>query len=485
MTVKYGFYDSLNGDRLYNANDINTFFEGVFSDGVFEFVGNALEVTNDPGTMNILVKDGRAYFNNLWLRNTTTLSLPLQPSSLIYDRIDVVILEFDSNITVRENSIKILTGTPSSTPVPPVLVHNSNLNQYALAHVYVSATVSEIFIENITNKIGTINTPYAQSILSPTYVLPVATPTTIGGVKRNTGSAGQYVTGISSIGDLEYDTPVGGSTTWNDVGGTFTPLSQAYTNDPAAGKNIVLNMTNTSNFEVGNAIAVYSGTGSEQTTIGALTVNTNITASKLVLNHNTVNRLVVAYAVSTSIDLTASIKKGYKIRFTQDGIIKCFYVASITSTKILFIGNSDYLPSTNTITNPQFSTENDPFGFPNGGFLNFATSHIRSTVDYTNEPTSNTAQYKVVGDMIEGFIDFTIITTNDGSGICRFKLPFWNPSFGYNGNMLGVEQAVTGASILIGASTLYGIGSMFMIPSGNLTITAGYRYSGFFRVRLS
>ena len=36
------------------------------------------------------------------------------------------------------------------------------------------------------------------------------TTTTLGGVKRNTGAAGQYVTGISTSGDLEYGTPAGG-----------------------------------------------------------------------------------------------------------------------------------------------------------------------------------------------------------------------------------------------------------------------------------
>lgn len=40
--------------------------------------------------------------------------------------------------------------------------------------------------------------------------LPLPTTTTIGGVKRNTGSAGQYVTGVDASGNLTYDTPAGG-----------------------------------------------------------------------------------------------------------------------------------------------------------------------------------------------------------------------------------------------------------------------------------
>ncbi len=42
------------------------------------------------------------------------------------------------------------------------------------------------------------------------YTLPAATPSLIGGVKRNVGTTGQYVTGIASDGSLTYDTPAGG-----------------------------------------------------------------------------------------------------------------------------------------------------------------------------------------------------------------------------------------------------------------------------------
>jgi hypothetical protein len=39
--------------------------------------------------------------------------------------------------------------------------------------------------------------------------LPVPTTTVLGGVKRNTGSAGQVVSGIDASGNLEYTTPSG------------------------------------------------------------------------------------------------------------------------------------------------------------------------------------------------------------------------------------------------------------------------------------
>jgi hypothetical protein len=42
------------------------------------------------------------------------------------------------------------------------------------------------------------------------YTLPAPTTTVIGGVKRNTGSAGQFVNGIDTDGSLQYGTPSGG-----------------------------------------------------------------------------------------------------------------------------------------------------------------------------------------------------------------------------------------------------------------------------------
>jgi hypothetical protein len=42
------------------------------------------------------------------------------------------------------------------------------------------------------------------------YVLPAPTTTALGGVKRNEGSAGQFVNGVASDGQLQYGTPGGG-----------------------------------------------------------------------------------------------------------------------------------------------------------------------------------------------------------------------------------------------------------------------------------
>jgi hydrogenase maturation factor len=74
--------------------------------------------------------------------------------------------------------------------------------------------------------------------------------------------------------------------------GTWTPRSQAYTNDPAAGTNIELNMADTSGFTVGDLITVSSSAGTENALVTVVHVNTHLTVDKLWLNHTTTNPLV-------------------------------------------------------------------------------------------------------------------------------------------------------------------------------------------------
>ena len=84
---------------------------------------------------------------------------------MILNRIDAVVLEVNRSMDVRENTIKMVKGTPASIPVPPTLIKSELVNQYALAHVYVGAGVTQITAANITNKVGTDDCPFVTGIL--------------------------------------------------------------------------------------------------------------------------------------------------------------------------------------------------------------------------------------------------------------------------------------------------------------------------------
>ena len=77
-------------------------------------------------------------------------------------------------------------------------------------------------------------------------------------------------------------------------------LSRAYTNDPAAGDNIELEMADTSIFAVSDVVTVSSSAGSETATITVVHTDVHITVDTLALNHTTTNPLVSTIYTGTA-----------------------------------------------------------------------------------------------------------------------------------------------------------------------------------------
>jgi hypothetical protein len=80
-------------------------------------------------------------------------------------RIDVVVLEINSDVGTRANSLKVIKGTAASTPVPPTLTNTSTIHQYPLAHISIPAGLTTILASHITNKIGTVDCPFVTGPL--------------------------------------------------------------------------------------------------------------------------------------------------------------------------------------------------------------------------------------------------------------------------------------------------------------------------------
>lgn len=165
MAVTYGFYNALNHDRLYDAIQMSSIFDGIIRDGIFSTIGDTMIVTAPEDGMYVNVGSGRAWFNHTWTLNDTAYPIEAEEAEVVLDRIDAVILEVNSSTEVRANSIKFLKGTPSSNPVKPTLTHNAEVNQYALAYVRIRAGQTTIFQSDIENAVGTDETPFITGVL--------------------------------------------------------------------------------------------------------------------------------------------------------------------------------------------------------------------------------------------------------------------------------------------------------------------------------
>lgn len=164
MALTYGFYNSQNGDRTYDATDISSIFDGIINDGVFMSIGDAFIVSAANG-MQVTVGSGRAWFNHTWTYNSVPSLHSIEPADLVLNRIDTVVLEINASEEVRANSIKVIKGTPATNPVAPTLINTELVHQYPLADIYVGANVTEIIPANITNRVGTEACPLSTGIL--------------------------------------------------------------------------------------------------------------------------------------------------------------------------------------------------------------------------------------------------------------------------------------------------------------------------------
>lgn len=164
MSFASGFFNSVDHDRLYDATDISRLFDGLIRDGIFASIGDCL-VVKQSNQMNVTVGTGRAWFNHTWSYNDALYPVTIPPSETLMDRIDAVVLEINSVESVRANSIKLIKGTPSSTPTKPSLTNTKEVHQYPLAYVTVGKEVTSIRQADIENCVGTSVCPFVTGIL--------------------------------------------------------------------------------------------------------------------------------------------------------------------------------------------------------------------------------------------------------------------------------------------------------------------------------
>lgn len=162
--LTYGFYNSVNHDRRYDAKQVSSIFDGIIKDGVYMAIGNHLNVIQGTGMM-VLVDTGRAWFNHTWTLNDARLPITIPQSEVILKRIDAVVLEVNHERGVRANSIKVVKGTPSSNPQRPTMVNTQTVHQYPLAFVSVPAGATTIRTADITNMVGTSQTPFVTGVI--------------------------------------------------------------------------------------------------------------------------------------------------------------------------------------------------------------------------------------------------------------------------------------------------------------------------------
>lgn len=146
MAITSGYFNSNNGDRTYNAEEMSRYFEGLISNGVYESVGDAMLVVAGSG-MDVEVLSGRAVIDCRWINNSAAYSVTISAADASLPRYTAVVLRLDE--TARAITIETKDGTPTSSPTKPTMTNTSTVKELCLAQIYIAARATAISQSNI------------------------------------------------------------------------------------------------------------------------------------------------------------------------------------------------------------------------------------------------------------------------------------------------------------------------------------------------
>jgi len=142
-------FNSVDGDRVYKAEDFRNYFAQFIGNGVFYANSNALKVVENSG-MKVAANAGAGWVAGAGYINDSLLALTLANADGALNRIDRVVLR--CSYTERNIYIAVLQGAYSAQPVAPDLTRNADKYELALADVYVAAGATAITQANITDQ---------------------------------------------------------------------------------------------------------------------------------------------------------------------------------------------------------------------------------------------------------------------------------------------------------------------------------------------
>lgn len=145
-----GFFNSVNGDRLYNADQLSRIFEGLITDGVYEAVGDKMAV-QPSADMTIQIASGRGWCKKHWFENDTAYQLTLEEADVTLNRWCAVCIRADETDSVRDVKPILKYSEYATTPVKPTPTNTETVKELILAYVYIKAGATEIKAGDITD----------------------------------------------------------------------------------------------------------------------------------------------------------------------------------------------------------------------------------------------------------------------------------------------------------------------------------------------
>lgn len=169
FNVNAGFFNSVDEDRKYYAEDMNKPYKRLVSNGVFATPQGTPSTdlkASAAGGMVINVAPGQGIFADKWFENTEIIPITVPANGSTTTRIDSVIAQIDTRISGRAGYIVYRTGTAAASPVPPVINAVSGVIEYRLANIAVNPGASAILQGNINDRRGSDECPWITALIN-------------------------------------------------------------------------------------------------------------------------------------------------------------------------------------------------------------------------------------------------------------------------------------------------------------------------------
>ncbi|MGE6515205.1 hypothetical protein [Lysinibacillus sphaericus] len=164
--MKFGMFNSINGDRRYKADDFAQYFATFIGNGIFVKPSDCLQVMAVTNAMKVIIRPGKAWVNGYYLINDADHTLNIESSDTGLNRIDRIVIRLD--FLQRKMSVEVKKGALSASPVAPTLKRDADAYELALADIYIAkgaltitqATITDTRLNN--NLCGYMHNPIYQ-----------------------------------------------------------------------------------------------------------------------------------------------------------------------------------------------------------------------------------------------------------------------------------------------------------------------------------
>ena len=377
--VLCGFFDSINKDRSYSANQMNRPYKRIISNGVFATAKGTpstdLQVLSNNG-MSVIVKAGEGLFGDKWFENPSDLTVTVVSNTDVLNRIDSIIVQVDNTQAGRVGNIVYRKGTPASNPQVPVINTEDNIVEYRVANILVEPSTTIITQDLITDLRGSSECPWITSLI---YQVDTST------------LYNQYREAYQKYYDDETD--------------AFNAFMENLTEELTVNTNIAKYESHyTTSIDEENTIPINISTYNKDKDVLLVKIN-NLFASE-----------TLDYSISddsSSIILTKSLKANQKVDF----LVLQSVVVGDTATVLQKLATLQNVINVTKITSDDGGVKiNVTSGsvltaFKNAG-IGFHTINVSSSA-ITDTPIS--AKYKLFGQMIDVANGWLIAIKEDGS----------------------------------------------------------------------